>query len=325
MQLPPEQTARFYRIWLALLHYVNEQQHLVPAFPVSEERNGLLPLSDELQLRNALWADDGLRERFITANPAGLSSADLAVVASWRYRRAGSFYIVRALKKYTVFLSEDTPPQAYGVLGLSTPIEELARGPLPVLAQTVLLPFEDQIIYDGLLQWYAVVFGPGIRARLNTEYRNAQEREGIITTLGPASHPADPQKMRTAVLVRNARIVQAFRKDLSSKGLSPKTVEQHVATIEDFAQPSGFSRDPPRGLLDIRLSDVQSYLRTPANKTVTTSFKRFVRFLEDGAHGLRVRSSPARVAQAAHWRAGYTLVRRAVTPHGAPACEADQS
>src|SRR5260221_10931842 len=137
MQLPPEQTARFYRIWLALLHSVNEQQHLVPAFPVGEERNGLLPLSDELQLRNALWADDGLRERFINANPADLSSADLTVVASWRYRRAGSFYIVRALKKYTVFLSEDTPPQAYGGLRLSTPIEELARGPLPVLAQTV--------------------------------------------------------------------------------------------------------------------------------------------------------------------------------------------
>ena len=273
MQLPREQTKRFYRIWLALLHYVNDQLHLVPAFPASEERNELLPLSDELQLRNALWADDGLRERFISANPADLSSADLAVVASWRYRRAGSFYIVRALKKYTVFLSEDIPPRAYGVLGLSTPIEELARGPLPVLAQTVLLPFEGQIVYDGLLQWYAVVFGPGIRARLNAEYRNAQEREGVITTLEPADLPADPQQGRTAVLARNARILQAFRKDLSSKGLSPKTVEQHVGTIEDFAQTFLLEHDPPRGLLDTRLSDVQSYLRTHGNKTVTTSFK----------------------------------------------------
>ncbi|MFL5661287.1 MAG: hypothetical protein ACJ8BW_08030 [Ktedonobacteraceae bacterium] len=281
MQLPPEQTARFYRIWLALLHHVNEQQHLVPAFPAPEERNGLLPLSDEMHLRNALWADDTLRERFISANPAGLSSADLAVVASWRSRRAGSFYIVRALKKYTVFLAEDDLPRAYGVLGLSTPIEELAGRPLPVLAQTVLLPFEGRIIYDGLLQWYAVVFGPGIRARLNTEYRNAQEREGVITTLEPADVPADPQQGRTAVLARNARILQAFRKDLSSKGLSPKTVEQHVGMIEDFAQTSLLEHDPSRGLLDTRLSDVQSYLRTHGNKTVTTSFKRFVRFLEE--------------------------------------------
>jgi hypothetical protein len=279
MQLPPEQTKRFYRIWLALLHYVNDQLQLVPAFPASEERNGLLALSDELQLRNGLWADDGLRERFISANPAGLSSADLAVVARWRYRRAGSFYIVRALKKYTAFLSEDIPPRAYGVLGLSTPIEELALRPLPVLVQTVLLPFEGQIIYDGLLQWYAVVFGPGIRVRLNAEYRNAQEREGVITTLEPADLPADPQQGRTAVLARNTRTLQAFRKDLSSKGLSPKMVEQHVGTIEDFAQTSLLEHDPPRGLLDTRLPDVQSYLRIYGNKAVTTSFKRFVRFL----------------------------------------------
>ena len=281
MQLAPEQTARFYRIWLAVLHYVNEQKHLVPAFPATEERNGLLPLADEMQLRNALWADDALRKRFISANPAGLEAADLAVVASWQDRRAGSFYLVRTLKKYTVFLSEDVPSRAYGVLGLSTPIEELARRPLPVLVQTVLLPFEGQIIYDGLLQWYAVVFGPGIRARLNAEYRNAQEREGIITTLEPAKLSVDPQEVRAAVLARNARIMQAFRKDLNSKGLSSKMVEQHVGTIEDFAQASLLEDDPPRGLLDTRLTDVQSYLRTHGNKTVTTSFKRFVRFLEE--------------------------------------------
>src|SRR5260221_3844568 len=116
MQLPPEQTERFCRIWLALLHDVNDQLHLVPAFPVSEERNGLLPLSDEMRLRTALWADDRLRERFITTNPAGLSSADLAVVASWQYRRAGSFYLVRALTKYTIFLSEDRSAEHTSVL-----------------------------------------------------------------------------------------------------------------------------------------------------------------------------------------------------------------
>src|SRR5215470_14360993 len=99
VQLSPEQTARFYRIWLALLRYVNEEQHLVSAFSLVEEEASL-PLSDEMQLRNALWANDGLRERFVTVNPARLDAADLAVVASWQYRLASSFYIVRSLKKY---------------------------------------------------------------------------------------------------------------------------------------------------------------------------------------------------------------------------------
>ena len=54
-----------------------------------------------------------------------------------------------------------------------------------------------------------------------------------------------------------------------------------MSTVENFAQTSLLEHDPPRGLLDSRLSDVQSYLRTHANKTVTTSFKRFIRFLQE--------------------------------------------
>jgi hypothetical protein len=280
VQLSSEQTARFSRIWLARLHYVNEAQHLVPAFSPAEEEASLL-LADEMQLRNALWANDGLRERFVTLKPARLDAADLAVVASWQYRRAGSFYIVGALKKYSVFLSEESPPRAYGVLGLSTPIEQLARGALPVFAQAVLLPLEDQIIDDGLLQWYAVVFGPGMRARLNVDYRHAREREGIITTLGPARTAVGGQEGRPAVLARDTRIVQAFRKELSRKGLSFKMVEQHARTIEDAAHSNLLAHELPRGLLEMQLADVQSYLRTHENKAVTTSFKRVVRFLEE--------------------------------------------
>src|SRR5258707_14039933 len=89
MQLPPEQTERFYRIWLALLHDVNDQLHLVPAFLFSEERNGLRPLTDEMRLRTALWAHDRLRELFLTTDNAGLSSADIAVLATSQDGRGG--------------------------------------------------------------------------------------------------------------------------------------------------------------------------------------------------------------------------------------------
>jgi hypothetical protein len=58
-------------------------------------------------------------------------------------------------------------------------------------------------------------------------------------------------------------------------------VEQHTGTIEDFARTFLLEHDPPHGLLDTQLTDVQSYLRTKGNKTTTTSFKRFVRFLEE--------------------------------------------
>jgi hypothetical protein len=279
MQLPRHQTDRFYRIWFELLHYVNEQQRLVPNFPDSPKEGSIMP-DDALQLRNPLWADDALRESFIATNLAGLSPADLAVIVSWRYRLAGNFFLVRHLKKYSVFLSEQ-PNHAYGVLGLVSPIDETIGPVVPIYVQAVLLPFEGQIIYDSLLASYPISFGPGIRSRLNDTYRNAQESEGIITTLEPADTPLSPNEVRKNILARNVRILNAFRKDLLKRNLSYITAEQHVGNIEAFAQNFLLAHEPPRGLLDLTVEDVQVYLRAAVNKTTPTSFKRFVRFLDE--------------------------------------------
>jgi hypothetical protein len=277
--LTPQQTARFYRIWFALLHYVNEQRHLSSDFPDAPGEGNIRP-ADAIQLRNALWADDALRESFIADNPAGLPPEDLALVASWQYRVEGNFFIVRHLKKYTVFLTERSPSHAYGVLGLVSPIEEIVGPTVPIYVKAVLLPFEDQMIYDSLLEPYSIYFGAGIRGDLNETYRNVQEREGIITTLQPQA-PASLDEVRKEVLARNAKILSAFRKDLLKADLSPKTAEQHVSTIDAFAQNFLLVQDPPRGLLDTTASDVKTYLQRAGTKSVVTSFKRLVRFLDE--------------------------------------------
>jgi hypothetical protein len=280
MRLSPQETERFYRIWFAVLHYVNAQLHLVPAFPATP---GVETVSTEvtLKLRDALWANDALREQFIADNPAQLSAEDLALVASWQYRLPGSFYIYRSLPKYTIFLSTTTPAHAYGVLGLVSTIEETVPLPLPVYTQAVLLPFEHHIIYDSLLTSYNVVFGSGYRHNLQEMYRNIQEREGVITSLLPEDQAARQANQRTDILVRNRKVFTAFRRELRKAGLSPQTVEGHVATIADFASTTLLDADPPRGILDLTVADIESYVRGKSGKQPLTSFKRFVRFLID--------------------------------------------
>ncbi len=280
MQLPPEQVKRFYYIWFDLLHYVHEQRHLAPNFPDTPTAMSISP-DDALQLRNTLWADDVLRESFIATNPVGLSSPDLALVASWKYRVDGKFFIVRHLKRYSVFLSEQPAAHAYGVLGLVSPIEEVVSYSPPVYAHAVLLPFEGQITYDSLLEPYSITFGPGFRSGVNDAYRNAQEREGIITTLEPAEVPADLHEMRKGILARNAKILNAFRKDQARSGLSHTTVEKHTSNIDAFAQNYLLAQNPPRGLLDITPTDVQTYFSTSGDETLKNSFKRYVRFLDE--------------------------------------------
>ncbi len=241
MQLPPEQVSRFYRVWFELLHFVNEQRHLAPDFP-DDPIAGSVSTSDALELRNALWADDALRESFIATNPADLSPDDLALVASWQYRVDGKFFIVRHLKKYSVFLSEQPAAHAYGVLGLVSPIEEVVIYPVPVYTHAVLLPFEGQIAV-----------------------------------------PTNLREVRKGVLTRNAKILGAFRKELARRGLSHNMVEKHASNIDTFAREYLLEQDPPRGLLDMTAADVENYLRASENETLTTSFKRYVRFLDETA------------------------------------------
>ncbi len=278
MRLPPEETERFYRIWFVLLHYINTQLQLVPAFPATP---GVEEVSTEvtMQLRDALWANDALREQFITDNPAQLSAEDLALVASWQYRVAGAFFIYRSLQKYTIFLSSTTPAHAYGVLGLVSTIEETVPLPLPVYTQAVLLPFEHSIIYDSLLTSYNVVFGSGYRQDMQETYRNIQEREGIITSLLPEDQAAHVANQRNDIRARNRKVFTAFRRELSKGGLSPHMVEVHTATIEDFAHTTLLDSDPQRGVLDLTFDDIQSYLSEKPGKQPLTSFKRFMRFL----------------------------------------------
>ena len=82
MQLSAQDTERFYRIWWPLLRYVNAQRHIVadlPAVPGKATISG----QEAHQIRKVLWESDDLREAFIAQNPADLSAADLAIVASW--------------------------------------------------------------------------------------------------------------------------------------------------------------------------------------------------------------------------------------------------
>lgn len=284
MLLASEESERFYRIWWPLLRFVNEQRQIVPKLLKQQIEAGSLSPQQAYKIRSALWKDDSLREAFMSENPAGLDQQDLSLVASWRQRRSGQFFVFRHLKSYTVFIDSSSPPKAYGVLGLLSPFEEVVGSYLPVLVEAVLLPFENKIIYDGLIAPYSVSFGSGYRADLNLAYRDAKEREGIITSLVPASDSENNENSSRQIHVRNTRILAAFRKDLYAAGLIPKTVEHHVANITAFAANYLLIQSPPRPLLDIAAPDIDLYLgREQLSQkevdSIVTSMKRFVRFL----------------------------------------------
>lgn len=182
MHLSSKDAKRFFTVWFKLLHYVNQRQKLVPTFP-KEWRNGGVQPRVALPLRNALWADDSLRDAFIAENPYDLSRDDLSLVHSWKRRVSGDFFVFRYLKKYTVFIDDKSLAHVYGVLGITGPLDEILGPYLPQYVTAVLIPFEDRIIYDSLMSGYAISFGGGIKRILKDTYDDARKHDGVITAL----------------------------------------------------------------------------------------------------------------------------------------------
>jgi len=189
MLLTPQDVELFFRLHRALMFFVNQRLKVIADNPATPEDFAARSPEVRLKVRDALNANLDLIESFVAENPAHLSDDDLAIVRSWRHLETGKFYVFRELKKYTVFLSTTSPAIAYGVLALSQPFEELIGPYLPVLTQTVLLPFKGMIVYDGLMSSYNISFGPGIRRNLNQDFKDAKARHGIVTSLPMSATP----------------------------------------------------------------------------------------------------------------------------------------
>jgi hypothetical protein len=242
-------------------------------------------ISQVAKIRDALWADDSLREAFIAQNPAGLSAQDLALVQSWRQRKEGKFFVLRHLKKYSIFIAESA---VYGVLGLASPLAEVVPF-VPCYVETVLLPFEGVIIYDSLIAPWNITFGSGYRRSLEETYKDAKERGAIITSLLPPAHPPSREAKQAEVRATNARVLEAFRTHLFRSGRSPKVVERDLANVTAFAESCLLQQPEPRSLREFGSAEVRAYLgqlrRAASGKRqrppALISLERLLRFLRD--------------------------------------------
>lgn len=281
MNLAPAQSKRFFTIFRSLLAFVNEQRQIVPD-KVGKNLNDPLSTDVVQPIREVLWAEDALRESFIQQNPDRLSKADLAIVRSWQYRRSGRFTILRQLKKHAIVIGSGEN-EVYAMLGLLSPLEDLVPF-LPCFVELVLLPFEQQITYDGLVLPYTIYLGPGIRSDYEDIYKDAKERGAIITSLMP-TRPLTVKEKLSVAKSSNSKVLEEFRKHLYKTGLSPKVVEREMATALEFAEAQLAARPEPLSLRDLTSNQVGAYFTDIQGaaliKQVRLGLKRLVKFLRD--------------------------------------------
>lgn len=177
MKLSTQDADLFFKLMWSLQSYVNLKMDIHPDTDTVEGYQKL-PTSEKLSVRDALYDNIEIVDAYLEENPHDLSEGEIEIVKSWKKFQRGDFFIERLLKKYTVFIGGE---KVYGVLVLYETLEDvLPYAQLPYYAKAVLLPFNGKIIYDGILQGYAVSFGGGIKSDLKETYMTAKQNGRII-------------------------------------------------------------------------------------------------------------------------------------------------
>lgn len=181
MKVSQEDAELFYSLYHPLLYYVNTKYDLT-YIEIPEEIRETCP--EEIRdLGDELCNHPEVIQEFVEENPFNFSPNELDIVKGWKHFVRGRFIILRSLKKYTIFLEvKKEPPKAYGVLALYSPFEEVV-GPLPVMVETILLPFKGKIVYDGIMNRSSLSFSSSVRSNFNDTYQKAKFRFGIIESL----------------------------------------------------------------------------------------------------------------------------------------------
>jgi hypothetical protein len=107
---------------------------------------------------------------------------------------AGGFVVVRYREDDAIFLDWTEPPKAYAVRPTRLPFVELwDESTLPVPVSTVvLLPFENQIVYDGWIGVKNITFGGSLSADIDDEYAYQWATVQLVGNAVPIALDARP-------------------------------------------------------------------------------------------------------------------------------------
>ncbi len=182
MRLPPKEYEQFSQLYNRLLYFCAEKADIL-AEGITLKDWGWMPWEAKLDTRNHLYENPFMFYQFVEESRPRLSEEEREIIFDFQQSFVKSdFYVVNYGAKHAIFISskEHVP---YGVLALNRPFEEVITEKLPTIIITVLLPWKGKIIFDGMIERFAIVFGSGINSSVRRLYTKATAEHGIITSI----------------------------------------------------------------------------------------------------------------------------------------------
>jgi len=179
MRLSEEEYYQFYDLHPLLLYYIGSQKHMIPPNTTLEDFM-MLSVQEKYPIREALYENINVIDDFIRDFGKEFSKEEIEIIQGFKNFKKGSFYVMQLTKKHALFLGDEF---VYAVLALGDPFEYFWGNQLPVMVETVLLPFKGKIIYDGIIATNPIHFGRGIGNSLKNELNLKKGQYGLITKL----------------------------------------------------------------------------------------------------------------------------------------------
>jgi hypothetical protein len=176
-----QEVALFYKLYWSLLFYANLK---IDKFrDITQPTDFRKKKPEDIKRSRYMFNRIELISSFVKENPFKFTSEELAIIESWKKPVRDKFLIVKHCPEYTIIMG-GKPSRLYGVIGLMSSFSEMFPNEyLPVMAEMILLPFKDKIVYDGIIETYNVLFGRQFRKDIEQEYKEIEIRYGIITSL----------------------------------------------------------------------------------------------------------------------------------------------
>ena len=180
MTLTDTEYRAFLKTHLDLLFYVGQHSNII-ADNINFDTFVALDFSIKLKCRDFLLDNKKLLDDYISTNFDQLATEQISILTGFKKTITSDFVIFKCLTNNAIFI-DTKDNKFYAVKALGDSFDHFFDR-FPVLVKTTLLPFNDQIVYDGFIKPTGIHFGSGMTSTMKEDYKLAKRNNQILTTI----------------------------------------------------------------------------------------------------------------------------------------------
>ncbi len=159
----------FYKIYFALLEFTNKKYKINNNIKIYKQE-GINPY-DITDIIDKYWENkEQITVEFCKNNPFKFTEEELKLASEFKKGKRSMFIICKYELEYTAFMELD---RIYMIKGINANIDEIIPyNTLPKAVITSIIPFKDNLIYDGILSEFSINLGINLEKAIENEYNS---------------------------------------------------------------------------------------------------------------------------------------------------------